>query len=149
MAGRKLHLIRHAGTAYDTTQMSRDELMLLKLELEVELADIRTQLGNAQMRAREEGIFADEKWYLSAKSARAYKSRQIQYVSMLIGQIGRAERAERHRLNSLQQRTLAEYFVVVAQQRLPEKEFQALRALAVERLEQQLEKHDLKGIDDA
>ena len=89
-------------------QMSREDLLALRIIIESEMDSIEEQLSRAGALAKRTGVYADSDWYWSAKRALQNKRRQVQVIQKELG-LRRRKQARP---------TLAQYFMDVARHKL-------------------------------
>lgn len=112
--------IKLGGDVYqvDLSDMSRDELISLKNQLDSELDDIKLQIKSAESRAAATGVYADRDWFYSAIAARKKKGRQVQRIQQELG------KRKRERGESL--RSPYEFFVDIARARIDDDLFEEM-----------------------
>ena len=86
--------IKIDGRTYDLAELSREELLDLKLGLDTTVDDIRTQLDQARSRARASGQYADPRWYHSARRARQRVARKSQTIQHQLSRRKQARRSQ-------------------------------------------------------
>ena len=106
-----LYKIDFQDNKYDLIQMSRDELLDLKLRIDTQIDGIKVQLAEAAGYAKAEGIYADPSWYARATAAGKIMGRKSQTIQRVLSQRKRQEKAER-------QRTIGDAFIDAARVRL-------------------------------
>lgn len=94
---------------------TRAELLEQKLQLELEISKIRTQLDRARDEARHTGKYADGRWWLKTHQALRIKGKQCQQIQAVL-----------HALRQDSLRNLESRFVTLAKQELPEEVFRKL-----------------------
>lgn len=108
------------GILLDLTGMDRQELLDLKLQVEVEMSSIKSQLAEAKGRAATEGEYSDPIWFRRAHDALRIKGRHAQQIQIELGKSNRAKKdAEQLRWEKV--------FVDVSKELLEENIFEKLQ----------------------
>jgi len=105
-------------------QFNNDELLRMKIELESEMDDIKSQLSRAEAKVHSEGLYADPVWYARAKSALRVKGRQCQQIQLMLRKNKKKKKTER---------PMAEHFIDICRDTLEENDFKDILEEAKQR----------------
>ena len=106
---------------YDLEKLDWKELKDLRIKFEIELDNIKDQIGRAEALQKSEGIYSDPDWYWSAKRALRHKQRAVQAIQTETA-IKRPEK----------EKPLSQYFVEVANNKLTREVYDSMMAEAKE-----------------
>ena len=102
---------------YNLAELTKEELLQLKMEIDDEGFSIGEQIAKAQATKYETGIYTDADWYWSARRAKRHKVKQSQQIQ---AELSRRKGVKR----------MPDLFMDVARELLPADDFDRLYFLA-------------------
>lgn len=79
-----LETIKIENRNVNINELSKNELLKAKLELELDIDNIKGQLDLAKSKVASSGEYADPIWYRNATQAMRIKQKQLQFLMMKI-----------------------------------------------------------------
>lgn len=119
-------------TNIDEVIKRTEEIALEKIELEEAILEIALQLEEAKINQITLGIMPDTSWLYRAKHALGKKKLQVKILNMEYERLKRISRQERVAIHNERGREFERTFVKVAKELLEKEEFEKIKSLADE-----------------
>lgn len=133
--GIELPIIRVNFKDYDLEQMSRSDLLTLKVQIDSEKDTIDYQLGEASVNRKTTGEYADPRWYNKAKFAGKIKAQQSQAIQAYLNKNGNDKTPSLYIgsffIDAAKEMLTAEAFELVMQKAKVLRDDEAIRQMAI------------------